>query len=55
MQQITEWLARRGLGQYARVFDDNGIDFSVLPGWFTQGFDTLDLKEAKELLEQLNA
>jgi predicted ATPase len=24
-------------------------------GWFTEGFDTLDLKEAKSLLEQLNA
>jgi hypothetical protein len=22
-------------------------------GWFTEGFDTLDLKEAKGLLEQL--
>jgi predicted ATPase len=24
-------------------------------GWFTEGFDTLDLKEAKALLEQLRA
>jgi hypothetical protein len=24
-------------------------------GWFTEGFDTLDLKKAKALLEQLNA
>ena len=24
-------------------------------GWFTEGFDTLDLKEAKVLLEQLRA
>ena len=24
-------------------------------GWFTEGFDTLDLKEAKALLEQLTA
>jgi predicted ATPase len=23
-------------------------------GWFTEGFDTLDLKEAKALLEQLD-
>jgi hypothetical protein len=22
-------------------------------GWFTEGFDTLDLKEAKELLDEL--
>jgi hypothetical protein len=24
-------------------------------GWFTEGFDTLDLKEAKALLEELVA
>jgi predicted ATPase len=24
-------------------------------GWFTEGFNTLDLKEAKALLEQLTA
>jgi hypothetical protein len=24
-------------------------------GWFTEGFDTLDLKEAKALLNELNA
>jgi hypothetical protein len=28
-------------------------DFSV--GWFTEGFDTLDLKEAKTLLDELRA
>ena len=28
MQQITEWLAGLGLGQYAQLFDENGIDFS---------------------------
>jgi predicted ATPase len=24
-------------------------------GWFTEGFDTLDLKEAKALLDELSA
>ena len=24
-------------------------------GWFTEGFDTADLKEAKTLLDELNA
>ena len=24
-------------------------------GWFTEGFDTLDLKEAKKLLDELDA
>jgi hypothetical protein len=31
MQPITEWLADLGLGQYAQVFAENGIDFGVLP------------------------
>jgi hypothetical protein len=41
MQQITEWLARVGLGQYAQVFDDNGIDFSVLPDLTDQDSEKL--------------
>jgi predicted ATPase len=28
---------------------------SLRSGWFTEGFDTLDLKEAKALLDQLVA
>jgi predicted ATPase len=28
---------------------------SPVYGWFTEGFDTLDLKEAKDLLDQLHA
>jgi hypothetical protein len=31
MQQITEWLGRLDLGQYAKLFADNDIDVSVLP------------------------
>jgi hypothetical protein len=27
--------------------------FAPVYGWFTEGFDTLDLKEAKVLLEEL--
>jgi class 3 adenylate cyclase/predicted ATPase len=45
MQQITEWLAGLGLGQYAQVFEENGIDFSVLPDLTDQ-----DLKELGVLL-----
>jgi len=41
MQQITEWLARLGLGQYAQVFDDDGIDFSVLPDLTDQDRENL--------------
>jgi predicted ATPase len=28
---------------------------ALVYGWFTEGFDTLDLKEAKTLLEELAA
>jgi hypothetical protein len=28
---------------------------SEIYGWFTEGFDTADLKDAKALLEELNA
>ena len=31
------------------------IFFAPVYGWFTEGFDTLDLKEAKALLEELAA
>ena len=31
MQQIADWLEKLGLGQYAQLFVDNGIDPSVLP------------------------
>jgi hypothetical protein len=27
----------------------------ISSGWFTEGFDTLDLKEAKALLDELHA
>jgi class 3 adenylate cyclase len=30
MPSIAEWLAERGLGEYAQRFAENGIDFSVL-------------------------
>jgi predicted ATPase len=45
----------------ARLWYDQGKrqqahDFlAPVYGWFTEGFDTLDLKEAKSLLEQLKA
>ena len=29
------------------------IFFAPVYGWFTEGFDTLDLKEAKALLDEL--
>jgi hypothetical protein len=29
------------------------VGFKSVFGWFTEGFDTADLKEAKELLDEL--
>src|SRR5262245_18668690 len=31
----------------------DGVPLFVVYGWFTEGFDTRDLKEAKAMLEQL--
>jgi predicted ATPase len=63
MQQIADWLSKLALGQYAQRFAENETDVSkpqparellaLVYGWFTEGFDTLDLKEAKALLDTL--
>jgi hypothetical protein len=42
-------LARSGQAQQAREL------LAPVYGWFTEGFDTLDLKEAKVLLDELAA
>jgi SAM domain (Sterile alpha motif) len=31
MQQVSDWLEKLGLGQYAQRFAENDISFSVLP------------------------
>jgi hypothetical protein len=65
---IGGWLRGLGLERYEQVFRDNEIDLRVLPkltadaeardllapicGWFTEGFDTADLKAAKALLDE---
>jgi SAM domain (Sterile alpha motif) len=41
MPRIAEWLASLGLGRYAQVFDENGIDFSVLPDLTDQDLEKL--------------
>jgi len=41
-------LAKQGRRDEARAM------LAKIHGWFTEGFDTLDLKEAKALLEELN-
>jgi len=59
-QQAKSWELRAAMG-LARLWRDQGKRqqardlLAPVYGWFTEGFDTLDLKEAKALLEQLSA
>jgi predicted ATPase len=57
-QQAKSWELRTAMSM-ARLWRDQGKRqqghdlLASVYGWFTEGFDTLDLKEAKSLLEQL--
>jgi hypothetical protein len=43
MQQLADWLEGLGLGQYAQLFAENGIDLSVLPDLTDQDFEKLGI------------
>jgi hypothetical protein len=53
-------LGPRGFHRYARLldqtvrYDEARTMLAEIYGWFTEGFDTADLKDAKGLLEELN-
>jgi predicted ATPase len=59
-QKAKSWELRAAMSM-ARLWRDQGKRqqshdlLAPVYGWFTEGFDTLDLKEAKMLLEQLKA
>ena len=59
-QQAKSWELRAAIS-LARLWRDQGKPqqarelLAPVYGWFTEGFDTLDLKEAKALLEELAA
>jgi class 3 adenylate cyclase/predicted ATPase len=59
-QQAKSWELRAAMSM-AGLWRDQGKQrqahdlLAPLYGWFTEGFDTLDLKQAKALLEQLKA
>jgi len=59
-QRAKSWELRAAMSM-ARLWGDQGRReeardlLAPVYGWFTEGFDTLDLKEAKTLLEQLSA
>ena len=60
-QQQAKSLELRAAMSMARLWRDHGKPqqarelLAPVYGWFTEGFDTLDLKEAKALLEELAA
>ena len=57
-QQAKSWELRAAMSM-ARLWRDQGKRqqahdlLAPIYGWFTQGFDTVDLKEAKTLLDEL--
>ena len=59
LQHAKGWELRAS--SLARLWRDQGKReeardlLALVYGWFTEGFDTLDLKEAKALLEELAA
>ena len=59
-QQAKSWELRAAMSM-ARLWHDQGKRdkardlLAPVYGWFTEGFDTLDLKEAKALLDELHA
>ena len=59
-QQAKSWELRAAMSM-ARLWRDHGKRqqahdlLAPVYSWFTEGFDTLDLKQAKALLEQLKA
>jgi predicted ATPase len=59
-QQAKSWELRRAMSM-ARLWRDQGKReearelLAPVYGWFTEGFDTRDLKETKALLEELAA
>jgi predicted ATPase len=60
-QQCAKSLELRAAMSMARLWRSQGKPqqarelLAPVYGWFTEGFDTLDLKEAKVLLEELHA
>ena len=57
-QQAKSWELRAAMSM-ARLWRDQGKRsdardlLAPIYGWFTEGFDTLDLKDAKALLDEL--
>jgi predicted ATPase len=59
-EQEARWWELRATMSLARLLDKHGrrdearARLVAIYGWFTEGFETADLKDAKALLDQLN-
>ena len=60
-QQSAKWFELLAAKRLARLWQSQGKTveaYELLHGvysWFTEGFDTVDMKEAKRLLEELKS
>ena len=57
MDEMAQWLSRIGLGDYASVFQENDIDFEVLPELTVAELETLGLSLGirKKLIRAITA
>jgi hypothetical protein len=55
MQQVTDWLEKLGLGQYAQRFAENDISFAVLPDLTDQDLKDIgvSLGHRRQLLREI--
>ena len=55
MQQVSDWLEKLGLGQYAQRFADNDISFSILPDLTDQDLKDIgvSLGHRRQLLREI--
>ena len=57
---LSKWFELKAANSLARLWQSQGKipeAYHLLHGvysWFTEGFDTIDMRESKELLEELN-
>jgi class 3 adenylate cyclase len=55
MQQVSDWLEKLGLGQYAQRFAENDISFSILPDLTDQHLERIGVASLGHRLQLLRA
>jgi predicted ATPase len=53
-QQATQYASRNTQHETRNMLDEARNMLSEIYGWFTEGFDTADLQEARALLNSLS-